>query len=376
MIDVDVTLQHAGAITSTTPIVANFTSQSATSAHLITAIIGKSGVGKSSLLAAIAGNLTPSRGHIRVAGRVLFDAAQGINLPPEQRGVGMVFQDGRLFPHLSVAGNLQYGAKFRNKHPLGAQLSLDDVVAMLGIGHLLERRPHLLSGGERQRVAIGRALLSRPQLLLMDEPLASLDNARRSELLDFIAELPSRCGLPVLYVTHQLDEVVRVAHDVVVMADGATVAHGPVAQVLSDLRLQPMVGRFDAGAVLEGRIAAHDTHWQLTSVHIKDAFVSIPQVNYAIDTVVRLHIRARDVSLSLARSASSASNQLHGHVQQLLPRDGPYLAVAVQLDDESQCIWALITRQSAERLALQLGSPVWTSFKAVAVESRAVARVF
>jgi molybdate transport system ATP-binding protein len=348
------------------------------------AIMGQSGAGKSTLLAAIAGHVTPSAGRITLGDTVLFDKAAGVNLAPERRGVGTVFQDGRLFPHLSVEDNLRFGLKFRRRDDLGLstenppilsnqpELSLLKIVQLLGIEALLKRRPHTLSGGERQRVAIGRALLSRPRVLLMDEPLASLDQARRGELMDFIAALPERTGVPIVYVTHQADEVLRVAQQVLILQAGSVVARGAVNAVLSDLTLQPLVGRFDAGAVIEGQVTAHDSEWGLTNVQVNNVVLSVPAIECAISSIVKMRIRARDVSVHTAAPEGSASNVLHATVSQLLPRDAPYLAVAMQLAD-GQTLWALITQKSAVRLGLAVGVPVFASFKAVAVESRALA---
>ena len=342
-------------------------------AHGITAVIGRSGAGKSTLLHALAGLVRPTSGRIRLGERVLFDSAHRVDVPPHRRGFGVVFQEGRLFPHLSVRGNLRYGSALsRQAHGP----AFDDVVELLGLGALLARRPHTMSGGERQRVAIGRALLARPLALLMDEPLASLDPPRRQELLGYIARLPELFDLPVFYVTHQIDEVMRLADQTVVMSEGRIIAAGPTLDILGDLSLQPHVGRFEAGSVLAGRIECHLDEWQLSEVGVAGQRITVPRLDAAVGSAVRLRVRARDVALQRERQPSSASNQLHGTVLRVLERDGPYCAVELALGDAAspgERIWALITRRSAQSLDIAPGVPRVAVFKAVAVEGRAAA---
>jgi molybdate transport system ATP-binding protein len=213
----------------------------------VTALFGPSGAGKSTVLAAVAGLLRPEAARIAIGGEVLCDTARGVFLPPEHRRCGVVFQDARLFPHLSVGGNLRYGER---RAPRGASgPSFAEVVGLLGLEKLLMRRPASLSGGERQRVALGRALLARPRLLLMDEPLASLDAARRGEVLPFLARLRDAAGLPILYVTHALDEVDALADELVLIEAGRVLASGPV-EALSARADLPLLARRDAGVLL------------------------------------------------------------------------------------------------------------------------------
>lgn len=339
----------------------------------ITALIGRSGGGKSSLVLAIAGLLRPERGHLRLQGRVLYEDGSGIDLPPHERALGVVFQEGRLFPHLNVRHNLTYGARHAGARPGPA---FDDVVELLGLSALLGRRPHTLSGGERQRVAIGRALLSRPRALVMDEPLASLDPARRHELLAYLAELPRRYGLPLLYVTHQMDEVLRLADRVVVVNEGRTVAAGPALELLSDLSLQPLVGRFEAGSVLEGRVVEQLADWQLTRIIVAGQSITLAHLDAPPGAALRLRLRARDVTLQRELHTSSAANQLRGRVLQVLPREGPYAAVELALSASAAAgerLWALVTRRAVAALAIAVGDEIFASFKAVAVEGRATA---
>jgi len=341
----------------------------------ITALIGRSGAGKSTVLQAACGLLRPAAGRVALDGRALFDAAAGIDLAPAARRLGVVFQDGRLFPHRSVRGNLQYGAQ---RAPAGKDdgPGFDEVVALLGLGTLLARRPFQLSGGERQRVALGRALLSRPRALLMDEPLASLDPPRRHELLGYLAGLPARLNLPILYVTHQMDEVMRLADRVVLMADGAVAASGGALELLSDLTLGPLVGRFEAGGVLAGVVAEQLEAWQLSIVTVAGQRITVPQIGAPVGSAVRLRIRARDVALQREVLASSASNQLAGTVLRVLEREPPYAAVELGLTPAAapgERLWALVTQRSVQSLAITPGQTMVASFKAVAVEGRAAA---
>lgn len=203
----------------------------------VTALFGRSGAGKTSVVNMLAGLLRPDRGHIAVNGRVLFDAAHGLHVPPEARRLGYIFQDGRLFPHLSVKANLTYG--MRLTPPAERRLTLEAVVDLLGIGHLLHRRPARLSGGEKQRVAIGRALLTSPALLLMDEPLASLDGRRKAEVLPFLARLCRERATPIIYVSHSLEEIRHLADRMVILEGGRVAAAGPLETLMPRADLQP-----------------------------------------------------------------------------------------------------------------------------------------
>ena len=216
----------------------------------VTALFGPSGSGKTSVINMVAGLARPDEGRIVVDGKVLFDAKAGIDLPPEARRLGYVFQEARLFPHLSVRANLTFGM---NRLAVAERrVKFDDVVEVLGIGHLLDRRPAKLSGGEKQRVAIGRALLASPRILLMDEPLAALDTARKAEILPFIAGLSKRFAIPILYVSHSMDEVLRLADTLVLMDHGRAAAVGGVEELLARPDLRALTGRYEAGAVIRG----------------------------------------------------------------------------------------------------------------------------
>jgi molybdate transport system ATP-binding protein len=347
----------------------------------ITCLIGRSGAGKSSVLLAACGLLRPAAGRILLDGDALFDSERGIDLPPHARRLGVVFQDGRLFPHRSVRGNLLFGARRAPARAAGP--GFDEVVELLGLGALLSRPSHSLSGGERQRVALARALLMRPRALLMDEPLASLDPARRAELLHYFAALPHRLSIPILYVTHQMDEVMRLADRAVLMADGRVAAAGPALDLLSDLTLTPHLGRFEAGAVLAGQVSEQLGEWQLTVVSVAGQRVTVPAIpGAAVGASVRLRVRARDVAVQPAPQPSSASNQLAATVLRVIEREGehdrPYAAVELALRGGAQAaagerLWALVTRRSVQQLALVPGRACVATFKAVAVEGRAAA---
>ena len=230
------------------------------SAGRLTALFGPSGSGKTSLINIIAGLVRPLKGHVAVDGHVLVDTEKGIFVPVHRRRIGMVFQDARLFPHLSVAHNLRYGRWFTPAAERYAKM--DAVVELLGIGHLLERRPSHLSGGEKQRVAIGRALLASPKLLLMDEPLAALDDARKAEILPYIERLRDETKIPIVYVSHSVAEVARLASDVAVLAGGRVTAFGPTAEIMQRLDILPANERGEGGALLEMTVASHDERWR------------------------------------------------------------------------------------------------------------------
>jgi len=251
----------------------------------ITALFGPSGAGKTSVINMVAGLSRPDKGRILVRDRVLFDSDHGINLPPEKRSIGYIFQDGRLFPHLTVRGNLTYGMKLtpRSQRFIG----IDQVVGLLGIEHLLDRRPARLSGGEKQRVGIGRALLTSPRLLLMDEPLASLDLARKSEVIPFIGKLPAAFSIPIIYVTHSVDEVLQLADDIVLMNYGKSVIAGNMPEVIQRPEFQDVLqarGFFDG---VDGRSAG------LPLLQGPAACLKLPLMNCVTEEPVRVRIRDR-----------------------------------------------------------------------------------
>jgi molybdate transport system ATP-binding protein len=356
MLEVDV-VHRLGAFT----LDARFTSEGR-----LTVLFGRSGAGKTSLVNAVAGLVRPERGHVIVDGQVLFDHAAGIWLPPHRRRIGYVFQEGRLFPHLTVRQNLLYGRWFA---PKGArQGSVDQVVALLGLERLLHRRPGRLSGGEKQRVALGRALLASPRLLLMDEPLASLDAARKEEILPYIERLRDEYGIPIVYVTHALPEVIRLATTMVVLVDGRVEAVGPVGAVMARLELSPLLGREEAGAVLDTTVAAHDEPVGLTRLASAAGELWVPRLKVPIGGSVRARIRARDVLIAGRPPEDlSALNVLRGTVAELRAGD---TSVELRLDCGGEALLARLTRRSVERLGLAPGRTVYAVIKAVAIDRR------
>lgn len=328
----------------------------------VTALFGRSGSGKSTLVNAVAGLLRPDRGRIVVDGVSVLDTGAGVMLPPHRRRMGYVFQDGRLFPHLTVRQNLLYGRWFA---PKGQGAELSRIAGLLGIGGLLDRRPAGLSGGEKQRVAIGRAILSNPRLLLMDEPLAALDEGRKAEILPYLERLRDELRLPILYVSHSVSEVARLATTVVLLEAGRVVAAGPAAIVLADPAVAPMMGLREAGAMLSARLVGQDGDG-LTRFETGGGPLWLPQVGAAVGAVLRLRILAQDVMLATERPrAISALNVLGGVVEEVRTGEGPGAMVRVRVGNE--VLLARITRRSVGVLGLAPGKPVFAVLKAVSV---------
>jgi molybdate transport system ATP-binding protein len=335
----------------------------------VTALFGRSGAGKSTVLNLIAGLARPQSGRITVEKRTLYDSAAGIELPPHARRVGYVFQEGRLLPHMTVRHNLLYGNFFnKNKNHV---VGFDQAIELLGIGHLLERRPGALSGGEKQRVAIGRALLANPEVLLLDEPLASLDAPRKAEILYYVERLRDEVRVPIVYVSHSLDEVVRLADSVVLMSDGEVLGTGAVRDMMSRVELRPYLGRHEGGAVIEARVAGQDLESGLARLEFSGGALEIPDVEALPGEQVRIRVRARDVSIALARPAGlSIRNILAGTVVELAGDEGSSLDV--RLDLQGTALLARITRKSASELSLRPGLPVFALIKAVSIDRRSV----
>jgi molybdate transport system ATP-binding protein len=327
----------------------------------VTALFGRSGSGKSTIIDCVSGLRRPDRGRIVVEGETLF-AAGATNVPPERRRLGYVFQDARLFPHLSVETNLRYGERrARTDRRIAA---FDDVVALLGIGHLLKRRPGTLSGGERQRVAIGRALLSQPRALLMDEPLAALDRERKSEVLPYIERLRDRFGLPILYVSHAVEEVVRLAQTVVRIEHGRITGVGPVEEMLSGGAIGDEHG---PATVLRAVVKRHDQRFGLTALQIGAGRELVtPAIDHPIGSEVRVRILARDVSLALEQPTGiSIQNRLEATVAEIA-RPSAFI-VDVRLDIGAP-MWSRISAKATEELALAPGKRVVALIKTVALE--------
>ncbi|MCR9136513.1 MAG: molybdenum ABC transporter ATP-binding protein [Alphaproteobacteria bacterium] len=333
----------------------------------ITALFGHSGAGKTTILKMIAGLARPDTGRIVAGGRVLLDRAEGIDLPSHQRRVGMVFQDARLFPHMTVRRNLTYG-RWAGKRK--ASVDFDRIADLLGIDGLLERYPAGLSGGEKQRVAIGRALLSDPDLLLMDEPLASLDNARKREILPYLEEIRDVTGLPIVYVSHEMDEVARLADTLVVLSEGAVLGAGDAIEMFSRLDFGPALGRHEASSLLVGTVADRAPNSGLQTIML-DGAAALTVVNSKLQQGerVRMRIKARDVALSLNRPGGiSFRNILPAIVQQIALEDSPY--VEVLLETGGQALRARITRQAHDELGIREGLSLFALIKTVAIGQR------
>jgi molybdate transport system ATP-binding protein len=338
----------------------------------LTALFGRSGAGKTSIVNAIAGLFRLQKGRIVVAGSVLVDTERRICVPTHRRRIGYVFQEGRLFPHMTVRQNLLFGRWFASGRR--ARVPLTDIVDLLGIGALLDRRPGRLSGGEKQRVAVGRALLARPRLLLMDEPLAALDARRKEEILPYLERLRDQAGVPIVYVSHTVSEVTRLANTVVLISDGTVRAIGPVAEVMGRAELYPLMGRFEAGAVLSARVAAHDHRWRLTELAGAFGKLIVSRLDLPIGAPLRVRIRARDVILALAPpSGISALNVLGGQVEAVVPIEEE--AFEVQLNLGGERLLARVTRRSGEMLDLRPGRRVFALIKTVAIDRRSLGRL-
>lgn len=330
----------------------------------LTALFGPSGSGKTTLVNLIAGLMRPDRGRIAIGGRVLADTGAGVLLPASKRRIGYVFQDARLFPHLTVRQNLGYGRYFAPRGDRYADMGA--VVDLLGIGHLLARRPDRLSGGEKQRVAIGRALLASPRLILMDEPLASLDEARKAEILPYIERLRDEAGIPIVYVSHSVAEVSRLATDVVAMREGRVAAFGPTAAILSRLDILPEEEIGEGGAVLEMRVAGHDQVFAMTTLRSAVGEIVVPRLPATIGAIVRVRLRARDVMIATEKpNGLSAQNVLSGTLASMEQVSDN--AVDVRIDCSGEIILARITRLSAVRLRLEPGQSVFAIVKTVSV---------
>ena len=329
----------------------------------VTALFGPSGSGKSTIINAAAGLLRPDNCRISVDGTVLADTRSGVWLAPERRRVGLVFQDSRLFPHMSVATNLRFG--MRRVAP-GA-IRFDEVVELLGIGRLLDRRPNTLSGGERQRVAIGRALLAQPHLLLLDEPLASLDSERKAEILPFLTRLKTALRLPALYVTHSLDEVAGLADSLVLIEAGSVIGFGPVSEVASRADL-PLARRDDAGGLLLCRVDQHDPARGLTRLLGGGVELWVTLLDLPLEAECRARIPVREVILAARPpEAISLHNILPGTVRKIAD-DAARRSVIVEIGLPNGGLLSRVTADAVARLGLAPGQPVLALIKSTSIE--------
>lgn len=329
----------------------------------VTALIGESGAGKTSVINMVAGLIRPDEGHIIINGHTLFDSETGCNIPPEKRHIGYIFQDGRLFPHLSVDHNLVYGMNLIPRQD--RFITIDQVVDLLGISHLLKRMPSNLSGGEKQRVAIGRALLTSPEFLLMDEPLASLDEARKSDVLPFIGKLTSEFNIPILYVSHSLNEVLNLADTVVILKAGCVISYGDADEVLSRPDMQQFLGTSNYGAVIPTVVERHSNN--LTTLRFHWGELHVPPLKLEKGAKVMVLIKARNVAISLDRPINTSfQNILPARVDKIIERDE--MMADIHLDIGCMII-SRITCASKESLGLKPGQQVYALIKGVAVST-------
>jgi molybdate transport system ATP-binding protein len=332
----------------------------------VTALFGRSGCGKTTLVNLLAGLISRGEGRIALDGEVWFDSSRGICVPAEHRRIGYVFQDARLFPHFTVRGNLLYGAA----PATSGSAYFDEIIGLLGLESLLARRPGGLSGGEKQRVALGRALLTRPRLLLLDEPLASLDVSRRDEVLPYLTRLRDHSAIPMVYVSHQFEEVLRLATHVVVLDKGRAVASGDVGAVSLTPELRGIVGPDAAGAVVEGRVIGIDSAEGLATIALGAGFLRVATRSLAVEQKVRLQLLARDMILAIEEPRGlSVRNQLRGIVRGVTTDPGGDL---IEVDAGGVTILARITAAATRELSLAPGNSVWVLVKAVSVNPRAI----
>ena len=329
-------------------------------------LFGPSGSGKTTLLRCVAG-LERGQGSVSVSESVWQDDARQAWVPTWQRALGYVFQEASLFPHLSVRANLGYGVK--RAKSASARAALEGAIELLGIATLLDRDPASLSGGERQRVAIARALATEPRLLLLDEPLASLDLNRREEVLPWLEQLQSRLEIPVLYVTHSMQELTRLADHVVLLEAGEVALSGPVQAVLSDPEFARRVGS-EAGSLLTGLVAETDPQYGLLGIRAGELLLWCSGSDLPLGASVRVHVRASDVSLSHAQpQAGSIQNVFRARIQRIDP-DRQASHCLITAEQSGQSILARITRRAADQLCLAPGQTVWLQVKSVSLAAR------
>jgi len=325
----------------------------------ITAIFGVSGAGKTSLINAISGLTQPQRGRIQLHDRLLFDAEQKIALPPEKRRIGYVFQDARLFPHYRVRGNLQYGMAPKMK------AQFDSLVSLLGLEALLPRFPLSLSGGEKQRVAIGRALLTAPDMLLLDEPLASLDLPRKRELMPYLQKLAKQVDIPMLYVSHSLEEILQLADNVLVLDAGKVKAFGPLERVWSSSAMRPWLPVSELTSVLRVQVLEQHPDYPMTALSLGDQHIWVSRVNQPVKTPLRIRIASADVSLALQPPQhSSIRNLLPAQVVELL-EVGDQVEVKLRIGISE--LWARITPWARDELGIRPDQWLYAQIKSVSV---------
>jgi molybdate transport system ATP-binding protein len=333
----------------------------------VVALFGRSGCGKSTVVNIIAGLLAADSGRIELDDTILLDTQQRINVLPESRGIGYVFQDARLFPHLSVAANLRYGLRRAKAVPY---VTLERVSELLALGPLMNRRTHQLSGGERQRVAIGRALLAQPRLLLLDEPLAALDGARREEVLPYLETLRDQLAIPMVYVTHDFAEVLRLATHLVLMDAGQVVAQGALGDMSLHPQLRALIGPDEVGAIIDGAVMDIDTQHNLARVRVGGGVINVQATGLAVGTALRVQLLARDIIISTEMPRHlSVRNSIEGIVTHIQSDDAD--TDLITLDIGGNFLMARITRGATTELQLELGSKAWALVKSVSLRGHA-----
>src|SRR3954471_17908827 len=334
----------------------------------VVALFGRSGCGKTTAINIISGLLAADSAYIELDGHVLTDTTAGLAIPPEQRRIGYVFQDGRLFPHMSVLRNLEYGLERTSASRLA--ITVDQIVSLLGLDQLLQRQPYQLSGGERQRVSLGRALLSQPALLLLDEPLAALDAARRVEVLPYLERLRDNLSIPMVYVSHQFDEVLQLATHVVLMDAGHVVAQGSLSEVSLVPQLRAIVGPDSVGAVIDGAVASADVSCGMAVLRVGSGLLNVSVPPVSVGDRVRVQLLARDIILATEEPRGlSVRNQLRGIITSVVNDEDDARLVTVDVGGAN--VLSRVTRGAVEALSLQSGSSVWVLVKAVSTRGHA-----
>jgi molybdate transport system ATP-binding protein len=337
----------------------------------VVALFGRSGCGKTTLINIISGLLAPDEGRVELDGLVLTDTGERLSVPVERRRIGYVFQDARLFPHLGVLANLRYGER---RAPRAARsIGLDEVLALLGLEPLLARRTHQLSGGERQRVALGRALLSQPRLLLLDEPLSALDAARREEVLPYLERMRDQLSIPMVFVSHQLEEILRLATHVALMESGAIVAAGGLGEISLRPEFRAIVGPEGVGAVIEGRVTQVDTERGMADVEVGGGTLHASIAGARVGARMRIQLLARDIILATEPPRGlSVRNALRGVITELSDDVGQAILVRIDIG-AGTAVLARVTRSAREALGLEAGRAVWVLIKAVSARGHTYA---
>ena len=339
----------------------------------VVALFGRSGCGKTTVINIISGLLQPDEGRVELDKVVLTDTRERIRIPAERRRIGYVFQDARLFPHLGVLANLRYGLRRAPRE--SRAIGLDEVLALLGLEPLLRHRPYQLSGGERQRVALGRALLSQPRLLLLDEPLAALDAARREEVLPYLERLRDSLAIPMVFVSHQLEEVLRLATHVALMEAGEIVASGALSDISLRPELRAIVGSEAVGAVLDGEVTRLDVAGGMADVQLGGGVLHVSLQDARVGARIRVQLLARDIILATEQPRGlSVRNTLQGVILEFADDVGNAVLVKVDIGSGA-AVLARVTRRAMQDLALHSGLPVWVLVKAVSARGHAFAAV-